>query len=215
MRNDRAIDTAPLAAYQGVPGAFGETAIHRVWEGRARPFPMPTFLEAVVALRDGTANWAVIPLWNSISGPVAEARQALEASRGWAERVREIDVPVSLCLAAREDSTMADIRFVGSHPAALAQCRRMFGELPHLVPCDAFNTAGAVRDLACYEAFERYADPSQAAPWYATLPLESPSQLAAIASERAAELYGLEILRRNVHDDPENRTRFVVLRAKT
>jgi prephenate dehydratase len=209
------LESAPLVAYQGVPGAFGETAVHRFWRDRARPVPHPTFRAALETLCRGEANYAVIPVWNSIIGQVAHSCDALATHESSVVRVGELDVPVSLCLIARPEASMSEIRFVGSHPTALAQCKHFFTKWAEMTPCEAFNTAGAVRDVACYDAVVRSLGPSAISAWYSCLSLDSPRQLAAIASERAANYYGLTVLRRNVQDDPTNRTRFVVLRARS
>ena len=209
------VDSAPLVAYQGVPGAFGETAVHHLWRDRARPVPQPTFRAAIETLCRGEARYAVIPIWNSIIGEVVHSRDALVAHESSVVRVGELEVPVSLCLIAHPDASMSEIRYVGSHPTALAQCTRFFAEWPEMNPCEAFNTAGAVRDIACHDAVVRSSGASALDAWYSHLSLASPTQLAAIASERAADYYGLSVLRRNVQDDPTNRTKFVVLRARS
>jgi prephenate dehydratase len=209
------VDSAPLVAYQGVPGAFGETAVHHFWRDRAQPVPQPTFGAAIETLCRGEATYAVIPIWNSIIGEVVHSRDALVAHESSVVRVGELEVPVSLCLIARPDASMSDIRYVGSHPTALAQCKRFVARWPMMKPCEAFNTAGAVRDVACHDAVVRSSGASAIVAWYSPLSVDSPTQLAAIASERAADYYGLAVLRRNVQDDPTNRTRFVVLRARS
>jgi prephenate dehydratase len=209
------VDAAPLVAYQGVPGAFGETAVHHFWHDRARPLPRPTFGAAIETLCRGDASYAVIPIWNSIIGEVVHSRDALVTHESSVVRVGEIEVPVSLCLIARPEASMSEIRFVGSHPTALAQCTQFFAEWPMMSQCEAFNTAGAVRDVACHDAVVRSSGASAISAWYSHLSVDSPTQLAAIASERAAGYYGLTVFRRNVQDDPTNRTRFVVLRARS
>lgn len=195
-----------LVAYQGVPGAFGEAAIDRVWGGTARSFAVPTFDAALAALRDREVMWAVIPVWNSSVGEVLSTRDALAAHADEIEQVHEVEIPVQLALMARPGASFSDLRFVGSQPTALAQCTRMFGEAPALQGCNASNTAGAARDLASYGRVT--------AAWYATLPIKSSRELAVVASERAARRYGLCVLRRGVQDDPNNRTRFAVFRKR-
>jgi prephenate dehydratase len=195
-----------LVAYQGVPGAFGEMAIERVWGTTARAFPVPTFSAALEALRNDDVMWAVIPIWNSCVGDVPSTRDALDAYARDVERVHEIEIPVRLALMARPGTSLDDVRYVGSQPTALAQCTRLFDALPHVTQCEAANTAGAARDLAAYGRI--------ISAWYARLPIDSPRQLAVIASEKAARRYELAVLRRDVHDDPTNRTRFAVLRRR-
>jgi prephenate dehydratase len=215
QRDQIDVDSVPLVAYQGVPGAFGEMAVHQFWRDRARPASQPTFGAALETLCRGEANYAVIPIWNSIIGEVIHSRDALAAHESSVVRVGELEVPVSLCLIARPEASMSEIRFVGSHPTALAQCTHFFAEWPAMNPCEAFNTAGAARDIACHDAIIRSSAASAIVAWYSHLSLSSPTQLAAIASERAAAYYGLTVLRRDVQDDLTNRTRFVVLRARS
>lgn len=205
---------APLrAVYQGIAGAFGEEAIRRIWHGRAQPIPARTFVEALEALVSGRVPWAVIPTWNSTIGPVAPARAALRAHRAAITVVREIDLPVRHCLLGLPGTTIADVRFVGSHPAALAQCAKLFAARPELTACNAFDTAGAARELSMLlDAHGPSISRSQS--WYASLPVDSPSRLAALASANAGRHYGLCLLREDVQDDPSNVTRFIVARAK-
>jgi prephenate dehydratase len=192
-----------LVAYQGVPGAFGEAAIERVWGTTARAFPVPTFCAALESVHNGDVMWAVIPVWNSCVGDVPSARNALEAHAHVVERVHEIEIPIRLALMARPGTSLDEVRYVGSQPTALAQCARFFATRPHVKTCDASNTAGAARDLAAYGRV--------ISAWYARLPVESPRALAVIASEAAARRYELAVLRRDVHDDPNNRTRFAIV----
>ena len=196
------ISSIGLVAYQGVPGAFGEAAIERVWGTTARAFPVPTFSAALEALRNDDVMWAVIPVWNSCVGDVLSTRDALDTYARDVERVHEIEIPIRLALMALPGTSLSDVRYIASQPTALAQCARLFDTLPHVTKCEASNTAGAARDLAAYGRV--------ISAWHARLPVESPRQLAVIASERAARRYELAVLRRDVHDDPANRTRFAV-----
>jgi prephenate dehydratase len=151
----------------------------------------------------------VVPVWNSTIGDVTEACAALDERAARIVRDDEVDVPVRHCLLALPGASLRGIRFVGSHPAALSQCSRLFDAPRRFVPCSAFNTAGAALELS------RFNDSVRAAtdPWYAHLPIDGGSQLAAIASARAAHRYGLVILHHEVQDDPTNVTRFAVVRA--
>ncbi len=196
-------------AYQGVPGAFGEQAVRRVWRDGALARPMPTFAAALEALLIGAAEWAVIPVWNSIIGRVAPGCDALERYPRVIEQVNDVDVPVHQCLVAIPGTTIDDLRWVGSHPAALAQCARFFEAHPALAPVTAFDTAGSALELASYGEHTLNADER----WYARLGAERPSQLAAICSEYAARKYRLAVLARDVHDEPGNVTRFAVVCA--
>ncbi len=199
----------PRVGYQGVAGAFGEDAVCRRWQGRAQPHPMRTFGGVLDALSSGDVEWAVVPVWNSAIGRIASAWDALDEHAEAIVCVDEIDMPVQHCLLALPGSSIEDIRYVGSHPAALAQCAQLFDERRGLIACDAFDTAGAALELS------RHVDrASFAEPWYACLEVDGPSRLAVIASESAARCYGLAVLERSVQDDAENVTRFAVIRAR-
>lgn len=196
-------------AYQGVPGAFGEQAVRRVWRDGALARPMPTFAAALEALLIGAADWAVIPIWNSIIGRVNPGCEALEQHPDAIARSDEVEIPVRQCLVAIPGTTLGDVRFAGSHPAALAQCTRFFAAHPSVTPIVAFDTAGAAMELAKYG--EHALNTTDR--WYAGLAVDGPSRLSAICSEYAARRYRLVVVAHDVHDDASNVTRFAVVRA--
>jgi prephenate dehydratase len=200
----------PRVAYQGIPGAFGEEAIRRLWHDSALPIPSRTFTDVLDLVVDGAVDCAVIPIWNSTIGPVAPACAALRLRESAIARSREIDVPVHHCLLGLPGTLMTDVRFVGSHVAALGQCAKLFATHQTLSPCEAFDTAGAARELSL---LVNAASPATHDSWYSTLGAD-PRQLAAIASADAGRRYGLSVLLDGVQDDPTNLTRFVVVRSK-
>lgn len=192
-------------AYQGAPGAFGEEAIRRGWRG-AEAWPAQTFAAVVDQVATGAADLGVLPLWNSLLGPILAAEAALSAGTARATGA-VIEVPIELALLARPDATLATLRYVGSHPAALGQCRRFFSDHPGLVACTAWDTAGAARDLAGPWG----GSAAEAPPWYAALEGPAPARVAAIAGVSAADRYGLAVLRRGIQDRPDTVTRFAVI----
>jgi prephenate dehydratase len=202
----------PSVAYQGMAGAFGEDAVRRLWRRGAQTYPTRTFAAALTALVRGDVEWAVIPIWNSTIGVIASSHAVLAEHEAIVEPVREIDVPVRHCLLAHSGVSAGQLRFIASHPAALAQCSKLFAKLPDVARCVASDTAGAAWELA------QHARASAAEmthePWYATLPVDSARLLGVIASRRAARRYGLAVVRQDVQDDPGNFTRFAVLRAR-
>ena len=172
-------------AYAGEPGAFGEEAA-RMLPG-AEPLPCPSFAAVFEAVERGEAERGVVPLHNSRAGMVEEvvrllARSRLQVADRLALRVRQN-------LLAVPGARLADIRRVASHPQALAQCSRLL-EQHGWERISRSTTSGAARQLA----EER--DPSSAV----------------IASARAGEIHGLTVLATGIEDDPENTTRFAVLR---
>lgn len=138
----------PRVAFQGEPGAFGDAMIAERWQGSAEAVPARTFEDALALVCAGRVDYAVIPVWNSTIGDLPAQRHALATHATRTRVVEEHLIPVQHCLAALPSASLESIRVVGSHPAALAQCRRFFRARRKLVPRDAFDTAGAARELA-------------------------------------------------------------------
>jgi prephenate dehydratase len=174
-------------AFQGERGAFGEEAATRLLGAGVRAVPRPTFEALFSSVDEGLADCIVAPVENTLAGPVVRVRELLGESRLRAGG--EVLLRVSQCLIACEGATLAGVREVESHPVALAQCGLFFEEHPRVKAVEADDTAASVRRVV-----ER-GDPSRAA----------------IASERAARLYGGVVLRAQLQDSRENYTRFVLL----
>ena len=137
------------------------------------------------------ADYLLAPVENSIAGVV---QPSATLSRSSSLRILdEVEIKIEQHLIGCPGATLNDIDTVQSHPVALAQCSRFFETHPKLKPVVADDTAGSVA------AIIRLRDP----------------KLAAIAGERAAELYGAAIIRRSIQDQTENYTRFVLLSAAT
>jgi len=191
----------PRVAYQGVPGAYSEVAAAAAAPG-ADPLPCAQFEVAFQALSQWMADTAVLPIENSAGGSVHAVYDLLLRYSGL-HLTGEVALAVSHCLLAPPGTALADIHTVASHPQALAQCagylRRLgaanAGSPPpasasaSITREAADDTAGAARDLA--------ANPRPG--------------VAAIASARAAQLYGLDILDAGIQDAAANVTRFLVL----
>ena len=174
-------------AYQGAPGAFSHEACLalRPWD---EAVGFDSFAEAIGALRSGDCGCALIPVENTTIG-VVEPAATLVREAGL-EVVGEVWRPIRLALMAVQGARLSDIRTAESHPAALGQCARALAELK-VAAVEAFDTAGAARTIA--EA----GDPTRGA----------------VAPAGAAEVYGLSILRNDLQDSADNRTRFVLLHA--
>jgi prephenate dehydratase len=173
-------------AYQGAPGAYSELAARTLYP-RARPMPCDDFVAVVRAVTNGTAELGILPVTNSIIGHVTEARAALAASTGLSV-VDQLTLPVRHCLLALPGAGPETLRWVESHPAALAQCARWI-EAQGLVPRMVADTAGAARAIATDRDYTR----------------------AAIAGVEAAAVYGLEVIAEDIADSADNQTDFVVV----
>jgi prephenate dehydratase len=180
--------SGPLrVAFQGERGAFGEEAVTCLLGSCVRAVPRPTFEALFSSVEEGVADCLVAPVENTLAGPVERVRELLDESGMRVEG--EMVLRISQCLVGCRGATHEGVRSVESHPVALAQCRRFFEEHPHVRAVEADDTAASVRRVVERGDVRR----------------------AAIASERAARLYGGVVLRAHVEDSRENYTRFVLL----
>jgi prephenate dehydratase len=206
---------APRVSYQGEPGAYGEMAITREWGGVATPVASPTFADALSTLGHGDTDFAMIPVWNSTIGEIQDTNLLLAHHAARVETVSEVTVPVVHCLLGLPGATMSTVRHVGSHPTALAQCRRFFSARPLLLPSIAHDTAGAARELAALGPSSHGAPTrSGVVPWFERYRPVDPRALGVIAGAHVARLYGLAVIAEGVQDSPSNATKFVVVRAQ-
>ncbi len=169
-------------AYQGVPGAFSHQAALAFAQG-LEPVAYPTFDAVAEAVEAGEVERGIVPVENSRAGLVPEV-QALLARTDLAQLSRN-PLPVRMHLLGLPGASLSAIHTAVSHPMALQQCAESLKRLG-LTPEPAINTAVAAQMLA---------DPAKAV----------------LASEWAAGAYGLEMLARDVQDDPDNTTWFVLL----
>lgn len=176
-------------AYQGEPGAYSDSAVHQHFGDTAVGVPHGSFPEALQAVVSGDCDRAMIPVENAIAGKVHVALDAMQSTGDALVQTDEHRLVIELCVLGVPGAMLATVQQVWSHPIALAQCRIFTARHPWLEVKPHADTAGAAREVS--ERADR--------------------TLAAIASERAAQRYGLEVLARGVQDVPHNWTRFVVL----
>jgi prephenate dehydratase len=174
-----------VVAYQGEAGAYSEEGALALFpDAEHRPFPsIRTVFESVEV---GRAGWGLVPMDNSQAGSINETYDLF--LRHGLHLVGETIVRVDHFLLALPGSTIDDVREVVSHPQAIAQCEEFLSALDVTVRAE-YNTAGAAKRIA-ENRLERSA---------------------AIASRRAAELYGLEVLAERIQTYPDNYTRFGAL----
>ena len=174
-------------AIQGEPGSFSHEATLALVPG-AVIVPCSVSADVFKALMDKSVEGAVIPIENSLAGSVLEHFDLLLTHD--VRVMRESELRIRHNLIAISGTTVGDIDRVFSHPVALAQCRRFLAEHPRMESFAFYDTAGSVKQLV--ELRDRHA--------------------AAIASESAAHFYGAEILQADIEDNPENFTRFFLVR---
>jgi prephenate dehydratase len=182
-------DRGGRTAFQGAHGAFSHEACValRPWDEHV---PFDTFAEAIDAVQTGACDCALIPVENSTIGAVEPAASLVAQSA--LPVIADVWRPIRMALMALPGTTLEGIRSVSSHPAALGQCVGTLAALGVEV-VEAFDTAGAARDVA--DSGDR--------------------SRAALAPVAAAEVYGLTVLRYDVQDSDQNRTRFVLLCRET
>jgi prephenate dehydratase len=172
-------------AFQGVLGAYSDLACRAAYPG-AQTLPCPSFEAAMAALRDGQCDLAMLPCENSLAGRVPDIHRMLPDSGLFV--VGEHFQRVEHCLLAPKGASLSTLKRAHSHPVALGQVLRLLKDM-NLTPVIEADTAGAAALIAERGGVED----------------------AAIASELAAEIYGLEVLKRNVEDEAHNTTRFYVM----
>ena len=179
--------TGMKIAIQGEPGSFShEAAMKLVADAVIVPFSLSA--DAFAALVDGTVEAAVIPIENSLAGSVLEHFDLLLAHEVQVQR--ETLLRIRHNLIAISGASIGEIDRVFSHSVALAQCRRFLAQHPRMEAFAFYDTAGSVKQLV--ELRDRHAG--------------------AIASEAAAHYYGAQILQAGIEDNPENYTRFFLVR---
>jgi prephenate dehydratase len=175
--------------YLGPAGTHSEEALRASAPPDVEAVPYPTIYDAVMAVQEGGAERAVVPIENALEGSVAVTLDTLTVE---ADRVRiaaEVVHPIHHCVVARGEVSLSTVQRVVSHPQATAQCARFLREhLPNAEHVSAPSTADAVMTVC------RGRDGS-----------------VALGSSLAAELYGCHVVATNVEDHPDNVTRFVWL----
>ncbi len=175
-------------SFQGSPGAYSDLACRNAYP-KMTTLPCRSFDDTFDAVRDGRAALAMIPIENSVAGRVADIHHLLPDSD--LHIVAEHFQKVNHHLLGVKGADVSGLTHVHSHIHALNQCRNLIRELG-LDPVEHVDTAGAAADIAAL------GDKTQAA----------------IASELAAEIEGLESLKANIEDAEHNTTRFVVMAAE-
>lgn len=190
--SNHTLETAPRAgariAYQGELGANSHVACQERFP-ELESVPCATFEDALHAVKAGECTYAMIPIENSLAGRVADVHHLLPGAGLY--MVGEHFLRIQFQLMALSGADLDGIKDIYSHVHALGQCRqivRKLGAKAHV----AGDTAGAARQVA------EWKDPSKAA----------------LAPALAAEIYGLNILARDVEDAEHNTTRFVILAAE-
>jgi prephenate dehydratase len=175
-------------AYMGPEGSFSEEAARLAFSNNVELVGFPDIPAVISALGHRLVDVAVVPIENSIEGSVNATLDQLIHDEAPPPIVAELNLQVRHHLIARPGTGLSDIERVVSIPIAVAQCRTfMLEQLPQVQLLPALSTSAAVQSLV------------------------HSVRIAAIGNERAAQLYGMEVIARDIQDGDDNTTRFVVL----
>jgi prephenate dehydratase len=172
-------------AFQGAPGAYSDLACRAVHPD-FETVPCMAFEDVFLAVRDGKAELAMIPIENSVAGRVADVHHLLP--QGGLHIIGEHYQPIQHHLLALPGVKLADITHVESHVQALAQCRNWLRD-HNIQAVIKGDTAGSAEDVS----------------------KRGDRTVAAIASDLAGKIYGLHSVATNIADGPQNTTRFIIV----
>ncbi len=169
-------------AYFGVPGAYSEIATINAFDEKVGRVALPEIKDIFKAVEKGKVNYGIVPIENSTAGSINQTYDELMHSKEFI--VGEHFQKIEHCLLAKHNN-IKKIKRVYSHPQALAQCSNFLhrNKFEQLATSD---TAGSVKYLVQEDC-------------------------AIVASERAAKIHGLKILQKNIQDDRNNTTRFIII----
>lgn len=173
--------------FQGTEGAYSQAAMHQFFQKDVNSFSVQTFRDAMEAIEEGSADFAVLPIENSSAGVVNEVYDLLVEFENYI--VGEIVLPVEHALVGVEGSGLSTIERVYSHPQALMQSSKYLDDHRGWQQIGAANTAIAAKKIL----------------------EENDITQAAICSEHAAEIYGLHILDSHINYNDNNSTRFIIV----
>ena len=174
-------------AFQGELGAFSQEAARRLCGPDVAVLPCTRFEDIFRSVKDGIASGAIVPIENTLAGSVHENYDHLVNFE--LPIVAETSVRIVHNLIAPKGVRFSQIKRAFSHPVALNQCLDFFARNPEIEKIPFYDTAGSVKMV------REMGDKT----------------VAAVASRRAADLFGMQILAELIQDNPENLTRFLVI----
>lgn len=172
-------------AFQGEKGAFGHAAVNAVFPDETA-VPCVTFENTIAAVQNGDADYAMVPVENSLYGRITDIHHILPESG--LKIIGEYYHRVNMCLLGIKGTKLDEIEEVQSLSVALGQCRKFIRD-HNLTAINSVDTAGSAREVSEFGDKRR----------------------AAIASRLAGEIYGLDLLAEDIEDEDHNTTRFLIM----
>ncbi|MGE5682903.1 MAG: prephenate dehydratase [Bacillota bacterium] len=177
-------------AYQGEPGAYSESASMNYFKEKIKLSPSMTFNDVFMKVQKGTADYGVVPIENSLYGSIFETHDLLRTYS--LKIIGELYLEINHYLISSKKFSVGQLKKIYSHPQALGQCSDFLNSLKNVSVLPVYDTAGAAKMIS-----------------------ENPGHPeAAIASRRAADVYGLKVIKGNIQNNRENYTRFLVISKK-
>ena len=173
--------------FQGADGAYSQAAMHTYFGEDIDSFHVETFRDAMGAIEEGRADFAVLPIENSTAGIVSEIYDLLVEYENYI--VGEQVIPIQHCLLTVPGASIEDIEVVYSHPQSLMQSSRFLAEHSSWKQISMQNNAFATSKVADDKDVHQ----------------------AAIASEFAGKLYGLQVTQKGIQNDKNNSTRLIIV----
>ncbi len=185
---ERASGGTVKISFQGERGAYSEMALRGYFGEETEAVPKKNFSDVFSSVLDGSADFGIVPVENSLAGSVHENYDLLLQYPD-IQIVGETKIRIIHSLIGVPEAEIGDVRKVFSHPQGLAQCRSFLDEHPRIERIPFYDTAGSVAYIA----------------------REGRKEYAAIANEEAARIYGVKVLKIGIETNPRNYTRFVIL----
>lgn len=187
---DRLDTQQARVVFQGAEGAYSQIAMMRYFGENVNSFHVDSFRDAMCAIEEGSADYAVLPIENSTAGIVNEIYDLLAEFENYI--VGEQIIKIEHCLLGLPGTDLAQIHTVFSHPQSLMQSARYLNAHAGWKQISMQNNAFAARKVSEERDFSQ----------------------AAIASEQAAKIYGLDVLERRINQSNTNSTRFIVVTSQ-
>jgi chorismate mutase/prephenate dehydratase len=175
-----------IVAFQGATGAYSEEAAFQFFGSSIQVRPFNDLDGVFKAVEQDETQYGIVPVENSLEGSITRTNDLLLTSE--LKICGEIKLRITHCLIASPQTRLDSIKKVYSHPQALGQCQAFLKQL-NCETIPTYDTAGSVKMIK----------------------EKGLTDGAAIASARAAEIYGMQIMARGIEDNPDNFTRFLIL----
>ena len=177
-------------AYYGETGSYTEQAMLEYFNGQGMGIPMRTFEEVMESLKIGLVDYGVLPIENSSTGTLSDIFDLLAEYDNYI--IGEHVITIDHSLWGISGAKISKLKKVYSHPQGLLQCSSFLKQYPYIKQIDGGSTASCAKRVL----------------------QENDITQAAIASKRAGETYGLELLQASIHNEEHNRTRFIIISNK-